>query len=113
MSRKRKYRVIVNSSVYCSSTLLYCVDVFIESRNRRDVRNFEIREQRILQRRSPATYRGYPQYVQKEIIRQLKELHTAGQIRVYEVDRYGERRWESLRYHVPEYFDRMIENMKE
>lgn len=105
---KRKYTVKVYDAVYCTSTTDYYATAVIIGGGKRDRREVDIRDFRMMWHDAPFTYKGYPSYVLRSIASQLKEKLDNGELSVYEHDRDGNRRYQDLRYHRADYLEQLI-----
>ena len=105
---KRKYFVSVYSEIYCTSRTDYFAKVLITGGGKRDKRDVDLMDFRMMHQNSPLTYKGYPAYVLRSIATQLKEMLDEGELSVYEYDRDGIRRYHGLRYHNPQYLEHVI-----
>jgi len=106
---KRKYNVKVFSEVYCSSSGYYVASCLITGGGKRDKRDIDLAGCRIMWHSQPFTYQGYPAYVTRSIADQLKQMSDEGELSVYEYNRDGDRRYQELRYHVPEHLEYAID----
>lgn len=105
---KRKYHVKVYSAVYCTSHTDYFAKAVITGGGKRETRDIDLSGCRIICHDAPFTYKGYPQYVRRSIISQLKQMSDEGELSVFEHDRDGNRRYHDLRYHHPDYLKSLI-----
>ncbi|MEO0562734.1 MAG: hypothetical protein AAF125_11515 [Chloroflexota bacterium] len=103
-----KYTVRVSNHVNCSSSFDYHVDVRIFWDGGGDGRFYHINSEKLLFHNGGGYYERYPKYVMREIAKQLKDHLKNGELKVYEYNSYGARRYEDLRYHEPEALVRYI-----
>ena len=97
----RKYEVVAIDAIHCTSSCHYSAYVIIKDTKtgKRDAREVDISDFRLMHKNKPFTYNGYPAYVLAEIAKWYKKSWDKGNISVCETDQYGNERRENLRYH--------------
>lgn len=103
-----KYSVDISTDVYCSSSGHYFGTVIIKGKGKRDSRDVDLYDMRLIHKDKPFTYTGYPKYVLRMIAQQFKDHWDNGRIKVYEYTRDETRRYEDLRYHDAHILQRLI-----
>lgn len=98
----------VSSNVYCSSTMHYAVSVKLERGTKRAYYEYDFDGALLWQGKRTWRERPCPKYIEAAILEQLRAMHQAGELHVYENDRDGNRRYTDLRYHDPIHFARLI-----
>lgn len=107
--KPRKYTNIqVWDGIYCSSTTDYSVDVTYLENGKRTRRTFWVNQNCFDGLGNQFTWETAPKYLLHDVNQALYLMLSAGDYQVYEIDRDGEKRYENLRYHMPNYLLRMV-----
>lgn len=106
---KRKWDTITTArEVYCSSSTDYFVAVLLHAGLGRAQRSYHINSRSFMGKHGNSL-NNTPQYIQREIHRQLRESLTAGKLIIAEGTGDGRKRTTNLRYHDPEYLAQLLE----
>lgn len=107
--KHRKYtNVRVWDGIYCTSTYNYFVTVTWLENGKHTRREMQVNDGSFDGFGTQWEWNGAPKYLMNEIWAALWLMVQADDCRVYEKDREGERRYENLRYHEPNYLKRMV-----
>ncbi len=98
----------INERVYCSSTGHYQARVHVDRDGKREHYEYDFDGTLLWKGKRDWRERACPKYLEAAILEKLRELYADGILRVYENDRDGNRRYDDLRYHVPEQFEWLI-----
>lgn len=96
---------VIKSQGYVSSSHDYHVRVFICKNGAGFTWTFLLNARSFI---GKGSYIEMPKYVIAEVMRQLREMMTAGTLKWHEYDRDGNERWENLRYYDHEEVLQMI-----
>ena len=107
MVKQSKYQDFrVYNTVYVSSTGHYSFRVSFTENGKKTGRDYDYGLYYPLRR-------NYPRYVTSAVELEIAKLLKSGEAKFYEVDRDGNRRYEGLRYHMPELIPSMIKSLEQ
>jgi hypothetical protein len=97
-------KIYVKPFVYISSSGDYFVDVLYKENAKpengaRFCRRFHLNAERFMTNDNQPGYIQMPKYVTDEVLRQVRQLVEADELKPYEYDRDGYKRWNDLRYY--------------
>ena len=111
MQRPRA-KITLRPTIYVSSGCDYHCTVVLSRPSliplRGQARTYHINEGAYAPKRAGASYQRVPTYQRQAILAQLGTMLAQDQLRFYEVDRDGQKRWEDLRYYDPATFAWLI-----
>ncbi len=109
MARERRFQNIrVSKQVYVNSMTQYSTHVYFTEAGKRKHYLWGIRDSCLTTANGRLDHRRVPKYVMDAIMREMLRLTTDEQLTFYEYDRDGEKRYDGLRYHEPEYFAAIV-----
>lgn len=110
--QRTRAKITVKPTIYVSSVQDYYCSVVVSRPGliprRGQARTYHINEGTYARKRAGSGQQPAPAYQRQAILAQLSTMLAQGELRFYEVDRDGQKRWENLRYYDRGEFVRLI-----
>lgn len=107
--RSRATVTYVSEHIYCSSTMHYGVSITLVRAGKYAYREYDFDGFLLAKgKRGHTQAIPCPKYIETAILERLREMHSDGTLKVYEITQDGERRYNDLRYHHEPHFEHLI-----